>query len=104
MPHHVIVRAGTTLNLDVKPGPTGDNSHYDGEGRTLLGDLDLYGALTMGGNSGTMAEDLVVGGNVTIRNTGGLVLGSQKPSDSKIADIQLGGNWLHETGGTFDAS
>ncbi len=104
VPHHVTVRAGTTLNLDVKTGPTGDNSHYDTEGRTMYGDLDLYGTLTMGSNSGTMAEDLVVGGNVTIRNTGGLILGSQKPSDVKIADIQLGLNWVVEQGGFFDAS
>ncbi|MFN5334558.1 MAG: T9SS type A sorting domain-containing protein [Bacteroidota bacterium] len=104
VPHHVTVRQGTTLNLDVKTS-SGNNSHYDDEGRTLLGDLDLYGTLTMGGNSGTMAEDLIVfNGNVTIRSTGGLILGSQKPSEAKIGDIQLGGNWLHETGGTFDAS
>jgi hypothetical protein len=104
VPHHVIVRAGTTLNLDINPGPTGDNSHYDGEGRTLLGDLDLFGTLTMGGNSGTMAEDLNVGRHVTIRSTGSLTLGSQKPSDIKIADIILEGNWVHENGGVFDPS
>ena len=103
-PHHVTVAAGTTLNLDVLTGPTGDNSHYDSEGRTMYGDLDLYGTLTMGSNSGTMAEDLIVTGNVTIRNTGGLILGSQKPSDVKIADIQLGLNWVIEQGGFFDAS
>lgn len=103
-PHHVTVAAGTTLNLDVLTGPTGNNSHYDSEGRTMYGDLDLYGTLTMGSNSGTMAEDLIVTGNVTIRNTGGLILGSQKPSDVKIADIQIGLNWVIEQGGFFDAS
>jgi hypothetical protein len=96
-PFHVRVNAGSTLNLDI-------TASYDFETRSMRGDLDLYGALTMGGTTGSMAEDLIVGGGVTIRNGGSLTLGCQKPFDSKIGDIQLGGNWVHETGGTFDAS
>jgi hypothetical protein len=104
LPFNVSVNTGTIVDMDVKKGPTGDNSHYEGEGREMRGDLDLYGTLTMGSNSGTMAEDLKVGGNVTIRSSGGLILGSQKPFEAKIADIQVGLNFLIEQGGFFDAS
>lgn len=103
VPHHVTIQAGTTLNLDVNPDP---NNTFDYESRTCLGNLDLFGSLTMGGDladdGGTMAEDFIVVGNVTIRPTGSLTLGCQKPgSDVKIGDILVGGNWLHQTGGIF---
>jgi hypothetical protein len=104
VPHHVTVNNGTTLNLDIK-NDAADLTRYDGEGRTMLGDLDIYGTLTMGGDvsdGGSMAEDLNVGGGVTIRSTGSLTLGCQKPSEFKIGDILLGANWMHETGGVFN--
>lgn len=97
IPHHVRVNAGTTLRLDVDPS-------YFGEGRTMLGNLDVYGTLTMGNtvaNGGSMAEDLVVGGTVTIRSTGTLILGCQRPGGGEIGDIEVGGDWMHETGGIF---
>ena len=96
-PHHVRVNAGATLNLDTLVS-------YDGEGRSMLGDLELYGTLTMGSNNGSMAEDLVVAGGVTIRSTGSLILGAQKPFEAKIGDIQVGLNFLIEQGGLFNAS
>ena len=103
LPFNVRVNAGTTLDMDVKKNPA-DNTRFDFESRSMRGDLDLYGTLTMGGNAGTMAEDLIVGGGVTIRSTGTLVLGCQKPGEAKIGDIQLGGNWVRESGGTFNPS
>lgn len=95
VPHHVKIEKFTTLNLDV----TGD---FNGvEGRSCLGDLDIYGVLTMGGEGGTMAEDLKVGGNVYIRKLATLTLGAQLANGSLIGDIWVEGDWVHETDGNF---
>ncbi len=100
IPHHVRVNAGFTVSLDV-------STSYTGEGRTMLGDLDIFGFLDMGGrvaDGGSMAEDLVVGGSVTIRNGATLRLGCQQPGFSNIGDIEVGGDWNHEATGTFTPS
>jgi autotransporter-associated beta strand protein len=100
IPHHVRVNAGFTVSLDV-------STAYNGEGRTMLGDLDIFGFLDMGGrvaDGGSMAEDLVVGGSVTIRNGATLRLGCQQPGFSNIGDIEVGGDWNHEATGTFTPS
>jgi autotransporter-associated beta strand protein len=98
VPHHVRVNTGAILNLDVSA------AYSAGEGRTLLGNLDLYGTLTMGGTValfGSMDEDLIVGGDLIIRNTGSFTLGCQQPATTISGDLYLAGNWTHETGGVF---
>ncbi|HMO33579.1 MAG TPA: autotransporter-associated beta strand repeat-containing protein [Lacibacter sp.] len=101
VPHHVQVNTGATLNLDVSPAFNAN------EARTCLGDLDLYGILTMGGTvaeGGSMDEDLSVRGNVTIFSTGTLRLGCQEPFTQVTGDLLLGGNWLRLSGGNFFGS
>ncbi|MFM7857151.1 MAG: hypothetical protein ACKO96_35840, partial [Flammeovirgaceae bacterium] len=55
----------------------------------------------MGGELGTMAEDLKVGGSVIIRELATLTLGAQIPDGSLIGDIWVGGDWEHKTTGNF---
>lgn len=101
VPHHVRIMGGTSLNLDVTPG------YSNGDARTILGNLEILGILTMGGtvaSGGSMDEDLTVVGDLTIQTGGSFTLGCQQPSTSVTGDLLLGGNWTRAAGSTFIGS